>query len=267
MRKNLLTVFGLLAVLVLTSSSVHAGIISFDSRTLVSTNNANFDISVFEGNAKYNDRGVGGSQPGSPSFETILGDGTVLDYNFVGNANNGSTPLTTYASGGAGRIPTPTSPIANTHGSGEDWANVWTTNDPGPNITFDGSAKNHNPTGVTDAGNTFARTAEVDGTIDISGLESGQVYIPHGSYLNQWNVTLTMTGDGQTDLVAADGKHPISGATMVGSRPSASTTPADCTTRSITITITPTATDHELASWAWFWTASQLPSPNPRPSP
>ena len=128
----------------------------------------------------------------------------MLDYNFVGNANNGSTPLTTYASGGAGRIPTPTSPLANTHGSGEDWANVWTTNDPGPNVAFNGSAKNHNPTGVAGAANTFARSAEVNGTIDISGLESGQLYIPHGTYINQWSLTLTMTGAGQTDLVASD---------------------------------------------------------------
>ncbi len=193
-----------LAMLAITSQT-HAAALTFGSRTLVSTNNANFDISVFDGNAKYNDRGVGGSQPGAPTFQTILGDGTVLDYNFVGNANNGAGPLTTYASGAAGRIPTPTSAAANTHGSGEDWSNVWTTNDPGANLTFNGSAKNHNPTGVAGAGNTFARSAEVDGTIDISGLESGEIYIPHGSYVNQWDLTLTMTGDGQTDLVATDG--------------------------------------------------------------
>lgn len=85
---------------------------------------------MFPGNAKYNNRGNGGSEPGSPTFQTTLGDGTVLDYNFVGNAGNGSA-LTTYASGGAGRIPTPTSPSANVHSNGENWANVWTTKDPG----------------------------------------------------------------------------------------------------------------------------------------
>ena len=185
------------------STSAPAAMLTLGSRTLVSTNNANFDISVFPGNAKYNDRGVGGSQPGSPTFQTTLGDGTVLDYNFVGNNGTGSA-LTTYASGAAGRIPTPTSPAGNVHGSGEDWANVWTTNDPGPNITFDGSVKNHNPTGVPGAANTFARTAEVDGTIDISGLASGQVYVPHGTYINQFRLTLTMTGSGQPDLVAID---------------------------------------------------------------
>ncbi|MDB4466552.1 hypothetical protein N9077_02480, partial [bacterium] len=49
----------------------------------VSSNNANFDISVFPGAAGYNDRGIGGSEPGSPTFTNSFGDGTVVDYNFV----------------------------------------------------------------------------------------------------------------------------------------------------------------------------------------
>lgn len=188
-----------LAVLLCTGAT-HAASLTLGSRTLVSTNNANFDISVFDGAASYNDRGVGGAEPGTPTFTNTFGDGTVLDYNFVGNAGNGS-PLTTYASGGAGRIPTPTSAAANVSGNGENWSNVWTTTDPA-GFT---STKDHNPTGVVGAANTFARSAEVDGTIDISGLVSGQIYIPHGSFRQQWDVTLTMTGPGQPDLVAADG--------------------------------------------------------------
>lgn len=173
------------------------------SKVQVSTNNANFDLSLFPGNAKYNDRGLGGSEPGSPSFQNVLGDGTVVDYNLVGNSGTGSA-LTTYASGGAGRIPTPVAPSANVHGNGEDWANVWTTNDPGASINFSGSSKNHNPTGVGGAANTFARAAEVDGTIDISGLGTGQVYIPVGSFVNDWTLTLTMSGPGQPNRVAFD---------------------------------------------------------------
>ena len=189
--------------MLLTAVSSQAANLSFVSRTQVSSNNANFDLSVFPGNAKYNNRGNGGSEPGSPTFQTTLGDGTVLDYNFVGNAGTGSA-LTTYASGGAGRIPTPTSPSANVHSNGENWANVWTTNDPGVAITFAGSSKNHNPTGVGGAANTFARTAEVDGTIDISGLGSGQIYIPHGTFVNNWTLTLTMSGPGQPNIVATE---------------------------------------------------------------
>lgn len=166
----------------------------------VSSNNANFDISVFPGAAGYNDRGIGGSEPGSPTFTNSFGDGTVVDYNFVGNSGTGS-PLVTYASGAANRIPTPTSPSANVHGNGEDWANVWTTTDPA-GFT---SAKNHNPTSTPGAANTFARTANVTGTVDISGLSSGQLFFPHGTFINSWNLDLTMSGPGQPNLTANAG--------------------------------------------------------------
>ena len=51
---------------------------------------------------------------------------------------------------------------------------MWTSTDP---VGFT-TTKNHNPTGNAGAANTFARSAEVDGTIDISGLVSGTVYFP-----------------------------------------------------------------------------------------
>ncbi|MDA7887019.1 PEP-CTERM sorting domain-containing protein [bacterium] len=188
--------------LLLGAVGANAASLVLTSRTQVSSNNANFDISVFDGNAKYNDRGLGGSEPGAPTSQTTLGDGTVLSYNFVGNEGTGSA-LTTYASGGS-RTPTPTAPAANVHGNGEDWANVWTTNDPGAALDFSGSTKNHNPTGIAGAVNTFARAAEVDGSIDITGLASGDIYIPHGTFINQWTLTLTMSGPGQTDVVAFD---------------------------------------------------------------
>lgn len=189
------------AALCLTALGANAASLSLGARTQVSSNNANFDLSVFAGQAAYNDRGVGGAEPGAPTFRTTLGDGTLDSWNLVGNAGTGS-PLTTYASGGS-RIGTPISPAANVHGNGEEWANVWTTTDPGAGMVFAGT-RDHNPTGVAGAANTFARAAEVDGTIDISGLASGQIYIPHGTFINQWTLTLTMTGLGQTDIVALD---------------------------------------------------------------
>ncbi|MGC6466690.1 MAG: hypothetical protein ACON5N_13985 [Akkermansiaceae bacterium] len=170
-------------------------------RVQVSTNNANFDISVFPGAAGYNDRGIGGSEPGEPTFSNPFGDGTVLDYNFVGNEGTGS-PLTTYASGEAGLIPTPTAPSANVHGNGEDWANVWTVSDPGAD--FAANPKDHNPTNTIGAANTFARAAEVDGTIDITGIREGTLYFPHGTFINAWTLTVTMSGEGLPDIVALD---------------------------------------------------------------
>ncbi len=168
--------------------------LTLGSRVLVSENNQNFNISVFDGKAGYDNTGTT-----EPLVTGTFGDGTVEDYNFVGNAGTGSA-LTTYASGGAGLTPTPTSPAANVHGNGEDWADVWTVTDP---VGFT-TTKDHNPTGVAGAANTFARSADAVGSIDISELESGTVYIPHGTYIDQWDLTLTMTGDGQPDLTATD---------------------------------------------------------------
>ncbi|MDA7888553.1 hypothetical protein N9A86_04170, partial [Akkermansiaceae bacterium] len=172
-------------------------------RVKVSENNANFDISVFPGAASYNDRGSAGVEPGTPGFTNILGDGTILDYNFVGNDGNGSV-LTSYASGEEGLIPTPTAPSENVNGSGEDWANVWTVSDPGVDFV---NVKDHNPTGVPGAANTFARAAEVNGTIDISGLSSGTLYFPHGTFVDQWALTMTMTGAGLPDIVSLDSQN------------------------------------------------------------
>jgi hypothetical protein len=196
------SLFKLLAASSLLAMSAQAADIFLGARTQVSSNNANFDISVFDGNAGYNDRGIAGAEPGTPTFRNPFGDGTIVDYNFVGNEGTGS-PLTTYASGAAGLIPTPTAPPENVHGNGEDWANVWTTNDPGSSMEFSDSVKNHNP-GVAGAANTFARAAEVDGTIDISSLNVGTVYFPHGTFVNQWSITVTMSGPGQDDIVAMD---------------------------------------------------------------
>lgn len=183
------------------SFPAHGATLTEGPTTLVSTNNANFDLSVFPGAAGYNDRGISGSEPGTPTFTNQFGDGTVLDYNFIGNAGTGS-PLVTYASSGAGLIATPTSPAANVNGNGEDWANVWTTTNPAGFTTL----KDHNPTGTPGAANTFARCANLTGTIDISGLNSGIIYFPHGTFINSWQLDLTMSGPGQPDRTASAGQ-------------------------------------------------------------
>ncbi|MGB0145536.1 MAG: hypothetical protein ACPGAP_12255, partial [Akkermansiaceae bacterium] len=58
---------GFLLLALLLVISVHGANLTFTTRTLVSTNNANFDLSVFPGAAGYNDRGIGGSEPGNPT--------------------------------------------------------------------------------------------------------------------------------------------------------------------------------------------------------
>ena len=134
MKKHILAIPTIAA---LTAVSASAATLSFVDRVQVSTNNANYDLATTPGHASYNDRGIGGSEPGAPTFRNTLGDGTLLDWNLVGNEGTGSA-LTTYSSGGGGRIPTPVAPSANVHGNGEDWANVWTTSTPGAGIDFAG---------------------------------------------------------------------------------------------------------------------------------
>jgi hypothetical protein len=194
MKNSVLTIIALSAV-----TAQGASLVSV-ANTVVSNNNANYDLSVFDGQAAYNDRGVGGAEPGAPTFRNTLGDGTLLSYNLVGNAGTGSV-LTSYASSGT-RTPVPVadnSGVTTTHGNGENWANVWVTTDPGAGTVFTGAQDG--TAGVAGAANTFARASTVDGTIDISGLATGDIYFPIGTFSNGFSLTLTMTGSG-ADLAA-----------------------------------------------------------------
>jgi len=157
----------------------------------VSNNHSAFDISVFPGKAAYD--GYAGSG--------VFGDGTVLDYRFFDSPNDNINSAG-YANGGAGLISEATSSPANTSGAGESWANLWTTNDPGTN--FSGGDAPNFPDNV----NTFARCADVTGTVDISGLVSGQLYFIQGSYVNNWTLQLTMTGDGVPDVIETHTVNP-----------------------------------------------------------
>ena len=100
--------------------------------------------------------------------------------------------------------PSPSKSSSATPNDGAIWANVWTTSNPGTEVDFSGSPKDHNPTGVAGAANTFARAAEVDGTIDISELTQGSIYFMHGTFINDWTLTVTMSAPGQPDIVATD---------------------------------------------------------------
>ena len=117
-------------------------------------------------------------------------------------------------------------------------------------MTFNGSTKNHNPTGTGGAANTFARAAEVDGTIDISGLGSGTVYIPHGTFVNNWTITLTMSGPGQPNIVAIETQGGNGPNTNFGWITDFNFTTDGVTTPSATTSPTAIATARALASWA-----------------
>ncbi|MFT7302099.1 MAG: hypothetical protein ACI8UZ_000935 [Akkermansiaceae bacterium] len=176
-----------IATLVLLSTSVQAASLDLGDRIRVSTNVIDFNLSVFPGKAGYE------GDDESPVTFGIFGDGTVTDYHFF---NSPADSINSYADGGAGLIGMAVCPAQNINGGGESWSDLWTTNDPGPGYTT-------TPDFSTSV-NTFARSANISGTIDISGLESGTIYIPHGTYINQWALTLTMTGPGQNPITTDD---------------------------------------------------------------
>jgi len=167
--------------------------LTLGDRTLVSVNNANFNISVFDGKAFYDNAGTS-----DPPINVTLGDGTVMDYNLIVSRSGQTDPLS-YADGGAGRTPDPYDPNPGSGGwsnnNGQNWANVWTVSDPDtdPKDFISGAINT-----------THAGHAEIEGTVDISNMTSGTLYFPHGTYINQWSLTLTMTGSGQPDLTAVD---------------------------------------------------------------
>lgn len=168
-------------------SQVKSAVLTEGETIEVTRNHSDFNLSVFPGKAGYNDNGLDGT-PDSGTF----GDGTVLDYRFF---NSPGDALNSYADGGAGVISNSAANADNVNGGGEHWAVVWTTNDPGTN--YSGTANFPAPT------LTFARAQNISGTIDISGLVSGQLYFPHGTFINQWEISLTMTGAGQPTLFAS----------------------------------------------------------------
>ena len=178
------------------SPTVQAGTLTLGSRVLVTENNAKFNISVFDGAAGYDNAGTLTTNP--PYTTGTFGDGTVVDYNLFHSPND---TIVSYASGGASLISNGTSAAGNINGSGSDWTNLWTDSDPGGDLTAPTNPKDFTNGSVP---RTFARTANITGTIDISGLTSGEVYIPHGTYINNWTLTLTMTGPGQPTLAATD---------------------------------------------------------------
>jgi hypothetical protein len=188
--KKMKKLLSLLVTLSLTSGVVFPATLSLGSRNLVSEDESNFNISVDAGNQSYDNAGTGNAL-----VTTSLG--TVSDYKFF---HSPSETIVSYANGGT-RISDATSDAANIDGPGLDWSNVWTSSNPGADLTSPSNSKDFSSVLVPF---TFAQSAEVDGTINITGLASGTIYIPHGTFRNQFTLTLTMTGAGQTDLVAFD---------------------------------------------------------------
>lgn len=133
------------------------------------TSNTSHNISVspgfFQGYSGQSNNDNGGTTPVEESFGA-----TILDYGFY-KINTGVAGLIeAYSSGSGTYVITPT---AAAHGGNQADANVWDTNDPG-GYTF--------PNAANYTGNTVAKVATCDGSIDISTLTSGRIYFFYGSY-------------------------------------------------------------------------------------
>lgn len=141
---------------------------------------SDINISLFPGTAGY-----------SGLVSGTFGDGTVLDYRLVNN-NSGSLNGTGYAVGSAGRVGVMTALDSNVNTASINKLNVWESTN--PNGFIDPSTRD------LGAVNTLAPASLVNGSVDISGLETGVLYFIHGSFVDVATVSVTMTGSGQPDL-------------------------------------------------------------------
>ena len=155
-------------------------------------------ISVFDGEASW--ESVAG-----PANSGTFGDGTVVDYAFYNNSNIDPTTrvVTPYAEGSSTAIGDATSPAANTPAANfRDWITLWSTSDP----DIGAGAFSTTPD-FTTPDNTGLQTALITGTIDLTALTltSGSVYFIYGSFIDAIEITATLSGPGQPDLVASGG--------------------------------------------------------------
>ena len=190
MKKKMKLMLLVVAMAVIVGASmnpVSAATLTLDETVLVSYHKSEFNISVYPGKASYSGswdyEGVTGSVTG------VFGSGTVLGYRFF---NSDGLVLSSYADDGTGIVAPVVSPDAADLDGTESWANVWTTTDPGVDFA----------TTADYTEDTLARGSGITGTIDISSLSSGTVYVICGGLKNNLSLTLTMSGAGQTDIQA-----------------------------------------------------------------
>ncbi|MCD6395213.1 MAG: hypothetical protein J7M40_17145 [Planctomycetes bacterium] len=170
-------------------NSVSAATLTLEELVEVSYDKSEFNISVYPGNASYSGSWV----IDEIAYESagVFGDGTVLGYRFF---NSNDSVFSSYADYGIVAPATAT----DIHTRSESWANVWTTTDPGVGFA----------TTADYIDDTLARGSGITGTIDISGLSEGTVYVVCGGLKNDLTLTLTMSGAGQTDIQAEYSVNP-----------------------------------------------------------
>jgi hypothetical protein len=150
---------------------------------------SDFDLSLFAGKSAYEGNGNSG----------VLGEGTVVGYRFYNDA--------TLASGGylsdPGNIVS-TITYSGSHGNNTSInpdGDLWTTTDPG--ALTSGIPDWSTSADIGGASETLSSAYNVSGTIDISGFVSGTAYMLIGGLDTPFTATMTMSGSGVSDAVAA----------------------------------------------------------------
>jgi hypothetical protein len=172
------------ALTLLAVSSAHAGVLTIQPYTYFSTA-AGFsdgDISVYAGAAKW--AGVT-DRDSSATHSGTFGDGTVLDYRFVGT-DRGAGVMKEHANGGGTYLTSAfTVGTYGTSGGGNSGLDVWTTTDPDAVGSFDTTPDSNS------WGNDHVTGGDqLRGVIDVSGLTSAQIYFVYGSYKNAATIDL-----------------------------------------------------------------------------
>lgn len=132
------------------------------------------DISVFDGQAKWS--GVTDST-GATTHSGTFGDGTVLDYRFVGT-DRGNSVMQEKANGGGTYLTSPfTVETYGTSGGANSGLDVWTSTNPDDTGTFDTT-----PDSGSWGADHVTGGDQLRGVIDLSGLSFAQIYFVYGSY-------------------------------------------------------------------------------------
>lgn len=143
-----------------------------------------FNVSVNANNAGY--AGIFYDLPGTgtngPAFERDFSD-PVLDYSFVGGGT--ANVLTVSRTGGGGLISYTTTDTV-FDGFGQSQLQLWTTSDPGADLTSPLTARDSSGSGYRSFGQAV-------GTVDITGLASGTVNVFYGAFGTTPTLTAVMS--------------------------------------------------------------------------
>ena len=161
---------------------------------VASPENTRHDISVYDGSAGY----AGTDATGAATSGTF-GDGTVTAYRFFTEDAGNTDTIVTYAQSG-----TIISDITTNDPDGFGSANnsdVWITTDPAGFTSDSDFGVSANPGSRSLVGGGLL---DAIGTIDISGLASGNVYFLYGGYRTRFHIDVTMSGGGNPDITYTD---------------------------------------------------------------